>query len=373
MIKAMWFVKRAEHLSREEFAKRWTEVDARDIQASRCPISSATSSTSHGRQPAFEAGRRTRLGWHRGGVVPDGSRVRSRLRQGGPRRPRGRRVPTRAASSASSCARSSTCDQPRNGRGGGRAGGVLPAVRRFLSAVAPARRRGLGGRSERRQPEHDRPVDGRGAGAFAEAGEEDVDRAVAAARARSRRPAGETSAPATAGDSSCGSPTRSTTTWRSSLSWSRSTPASRSRTRDRPTSRTPPTISATSPGGRRRSKARRPDARQPAHLHPPRARRRVRAIVPWNFPLLIARWKLAPALACGNTVVLKPAEQTPLTALRLGELAIEAGLPAGRGQRGHGLRRGPARRSPSPRSRQGLVHRLDRRGPADRCRRGSER
>ena len=52
-------------------------------------------------------------------------------------------------------------------------------------------------------------------------------------------------------------------------------------------------------------------------------------IVPWNFPLLLASWKLGPALACGNTVILKPAEQTPLTALRFGELAIEAGLPAG--------------------------------------------
>jgi phenylacetaldehyde dehydrogenase len=52
-------------------------------------------------------------------------------------------------------------------------------------------------------------------------------------------------------------------------------------------------------------------------------------IIPWNFPLLIASWKLAPALACGCTIVLKPAEQTPLTALRLGELMIEAGLPKG--------------------------------------------
>jgi aldehyde dehydrogenase (NAD+) len=52
-------------------------------------------------------------------------------------------------------------------------------------------------------------------------------------------------------------------------------------------------------------------------------------IVPWNFPLLLASWKLGPALACGNTVVLKPAEQTPLTTLKLGELAIEAGFPAG--------------------------------------------
>jgi aldehyde dehydrogenase (NAD+) len=52
-------------------------------------------------------------------------------------------------------------------------------------------------------------------------------------------------------------------------------------------------------------------------------------IVPWNFPLLLASWKLGPALACGNTLVLKPAEQTPLTTLKLGELAIEAGFPAG--------------------------------------------
>ncbi|WP_082399769.1 MULTISPECIES: aldehyde dehydrogenase family protein [unclassified Pseudonocardia] len=52
-------------------------------------------------------------------------------------------------------------------------------------------------------------------------------------------------------------------------------------------------------------------------------------IVPWNFPLLMAAWKLAPALAAGCTAVLKPAEQTPLTALRLGELASEAGIPDG--------------------------------------------
>jgi phenylacetaldehyde dehydrogenase len=52
-------------------------------------------------------------------------------------------------------------------------------------------------------------------------------------------------------------------------------------------------------------------------------------IIPWNFPLLMAAWKLGPVLACGCTVVLKPAEQTPLSALRLGELLQEAGLPAG--------------------------------------------
>jgi len=52
-------------------------------------------------------------------------------------------------------------------------------------------------------------------------------------------------------------------------------------------------------------------------------------IIPWNFPLLMAAWKLGPALATGNTIVMKPAEQTPLTCLRLGELIAEAGFPAG--------------------------------------------
>ena len=55
----------------------------------------------------------------------------------------------------------------------------------------------------------------------------------------------------------------------------------------------------------------------------------VGAIVPWNFPLLMATWKLAPALACGNTIVLKPAEQTPLSVLRLGEMFLEVGFPDG--------------------------------------------
>src|SRR4051794_24978160 len=55
----------------------------------------------------------------------------------------------------------------------------------------------------------------------------------------------------------------------------------------------------------------------------------VALIVPWNFPLTIAAWKVAPALAAGNTIVLKPAELTPLTALRLESIALEAGLPEG--------------------------------------------
>lgn len=55
----------------------------------------------------------------------------------------------------------------------------------------------------------------------------------------------------------------------------------------------------------------------------------VGAIVPWNFPMLMATWKIAPALATGNSVVLKPSEKSPLTAIRLAEIALEAGIPAG--------------------------------------------
>jgi acyl-CoA reductase-like NAD-dependent aldehyde dehydrogenase len=55
----------------------------------------------------------------------------------------------------------------------------------------------------------------------------------------------------------------------------------------------------------------------------------VAQVVPWNFPLLMMAWKTAPALAAGNTIVLKCSEQTPLTALRAGQLALEAGIPPG--------------------------------------------
>ena len=55
----------------------------------------------------------------------------------------------------------------------------------------------------------------------------------------------------------------------------------------------------------------------------------VAAIVPWNYPLIMAAWKIAPALAAGNSVILKPSEKSPLTALRLAEIAIEAGIPPG--------------------------------------------
>ena len=53
------------------------------------------------------------------------------------------------------------------------------------------------------------------------------------------------------------------------------------------------------------------------------------AIIPWNFPMIMVGWKVAPALAAGNCVVLKPAAETPLTAVRIGELALEAGIPPG--------------------------------------------
>ena len=86
-------------------------------------------------------------------------------------------------------------------------------------------------------------------------------------------------------------------------------------------------------------------------------------IIPWNFPLLMLAWKIAPALAMGNTVVLKPAEFTPLTALLFAELVEEAGLPpgvvniiTGDGRTGEALVTHPGRR-------QDRVHRLDRGGP----------
>ena len=96
-------------------------------------------------------------------------------------------------------------------------------------------------------------------------------------------------------------------------------------------------------------------------------------IVPWNFPLTIAAWKLGPALAAGNTVVLKPAELTPLTALRFAELALEAGLPEGvvNVVAGPGRTCGAAARR-APRRRQDRVHRLDRGRTRDRGGRGGD-
>jgi 5-carboxymethyl-2-hydroxymuconic-semialdehyde dehydrogenase len=64
-------------------------------------------------------------------------------------------------------------------------------------------------------------------------------------------------------------------------------------------------------------------------------------ISPWNVPFMTATWKTAPCLAFGNTAVLKMSELSPLTAHRLGELALEAGIPAGRAERGARLRQRP--------------------------------
>ena len=96
-------------------------------------------------------------------------------------------------------------------------------------------------------------------------------------------------------------------------------------------------------------------------------------ITPWNFPLAIAAWKLAPALAAGNTVVLKPAELTPLTALRFERARARGGHPGGRRQRrrrpGPDLRHAPRR---APRRREDRVHGLDRGRRLDRRRRGAD-
>ncbi len=96
-------------------------------------------------------------------------------------------------------------------------------------------------------------------------------------------------------------------------------------------------------------------------------------IVPWNFPLAIASWKLGPALAAGNTVVLKPAELTPLTALRFERIAVAAGLPEGvvNVVVGPGSVVRPAARR-APRRRQDRVHRLDRGRAFDRGGRGGD-
>ena len=94
----------------------------------------------------------------------------------------------------------------------------------------------------------------------------------------------------------------------------------------------------------------------------------VGAIVPWNFPIMQATWQLGPALAAGCTVVLKPAEQTPLSALHLAELTVEAGIPPGVVNvcPGFGRQcRGGARAS--PRRRQGDIHRIAGGRQADRA------
>ena len=98
-------------------------------------------------------------------------------------------------------------------------------------------------------------------------------------------------------------------------------------------------------------------------------------IIPWNFPLLMAAWKLAPALAAGNTCVLKPAETTPLSALLLAEIIQQADLPPGVVNIVTGRRRRPAGAGRAPRRRQDRVHRIDRgrQGDPARARRARAR
>ena len=110
--------------------------------------------------------------------------------------------------------------------------------------------------------------------------------------------------------------------------------ASLSRSRVSPTCPSRPICSATWRGGPPRSKETRFPFRQAAEAQYLAYTVRepigvVGQIIPWNFPLLMAAWKLGPALATGCTIVLKPAEQTPLSALLLGELIQEAGIPDG--------------------------------------------
>ena len=96
-------------------------------------------------------------------------------------------------------------------------------------------------------------------------------------------------------------------------------------------------------------------------------------IVPWNFPLMFTSWKMAPALAAGNTVVLKPAELTPLSSLRIAELMGEVGFPPAWSTscRASATRRASAWPS-IPSVAQDRVHRLDRDGPARSCRLGRQ-
>ena len=97
----------------------------------------------------------------------------------------------------------------------------------------------------------------------------------------------------------------------------------------------------------------------------------VAQIIPWNFPLLMAAWKLGPVLTAGCTVVLKPAEETPLSALRLAQLCLDAGLPPRRSQCAHRLWRDlRCTAGSSSASRQSGVHRFDRSRQVDRQGRG---
>ena len=159
---------------------------------------------------------------------------------------------------------------------------------------------------------------------------------------------GRRCAGASARSTSSASRARSRRRRASSPSSSRWTAASRSRSRATSTSRSPRRTSSITRAGPTSSTTRSTAARaRPLGV--------AGQIIPWNFPLLMAAWKIAPALACGNTVVLKPAETTPLTALLLAQIIEEAELPpgvvnivTGAGETGAALVEPPGRRTRSP-------------------------
>ncbi|MCO5609240.1 hypothetical protein L7F22_063464 [Adiantum nelumboides] len=159
----------------------------------------------------------------------------------------------------------------------------------------------------------------------------DIDRAVAAGRRAFQTRWGRKSTPTQR--NACllklATSSRPTpTSWASSSRW---TTVSRAGWPRRWTSSTRPAASATTPAWPTRSRARRWSSTR-AQRWPLRASSRLAyalPIIPWNYPLMMLGWKLAPALAAGNCVVLKPAEQTPLTALLIAQLSVEAGFPPG--------------------------------------------
>ncbi len=213
------------------------------------------------------------------------------------------------------------------------------------------------------------PATGREIAQVPQAGAQDVERAVAAARAAFAEGPWATIGRrrARAADARAGRRDRSARRGARADRVARQRQAGRARAlRRRATGRS--RTCATSPAGRRRSRAACCRWRRRT-CTATRAAKPVGVcgqIIPWNFPLLMAAWKLGPALAAGCTVVLKPAEQTPLSALRIGELALEAGFPpgvlnvlTGDGETGAALVDHPGRR-------QDRLHRLDRRRARDR-------